>query len=87
VKFLQENRGIFVWKLADMLGVPRELIEHEQHLDPQAKLVKQRLPHFTQDKKDVRKREIAKLLDASFIKVYHPDWLTNLDLVPKKNKD
>jgi hypothetical protein len=27
------------------------------------------------------------LLDADFIKeVYHPDWLTNLVLVPKKNK-
>jgi hypothetical protein len=39
-------------------------------------------------KKDVIKREIARLLDVGFIKeVYHPDWLTNLVLVPKKNKD
>jgi hypothetical protein len=38
--------------------------------------------------KDVIKKEIARLLDASFIKeVYHPDWLTNPVLVPKKNKD
>jgi hypothetical protein len=41
VKFLQENRDIFAWKFADMLGVPRELIEHELHLDPKAKPVKQ----------------------------------------------
>jgi hypothetical protein len=28
------------------------------------------------------------LLDAGFIKeVYHPDWLTNPILIPKKNKD
>jgi hypothetical protein len=28
------------------------------------------------------------LLDADFIKeVYHPDWLANPVLVPKKNKD
>jgi hypothetical protein len=33
----------FAWKLADMSGVPRELIEHELHIDPNAKLVKQRL--------------------------------------------
>jgi hypothetical protein len=34
------------------------------------------------------KREIARLLDTSFIKeVYHPDWLANPILVPKKNKD
>jgi hypothetical protein len=76
VKLLQKNRDIFEWKPADMLGVPRELIEHELHLDPKAKPVKQRLHHFTQDKKDVIKREIARLLDARFIKeVYHPDQL------------
>jgi hypothetical protein len=38
-------------------------------------------------KKDVIKREIARLLDANFIKeVYHPDWLATPVLVPKKNK-
>jgi hypothetical protein len=34
-----------------MPGVPRELIEHEFHDDPNAKQVKQRLGHFSQDKK------------------------------------
>jgi hypothetical protein len=71
-----------------MPGVPRELIKHELHLDPKAKLVKQRLHRFTQDKKVVIKKEIARLLDTSFIKkVYHLDWLANPILVPKKNKD
>jgi hypothetical protein len=38
-------------------------------------------------KKEVIKREIARLLDAGFIKeVYHPGWLTNPILVLKKNK-
>jgi hypothetical protein len=50
-----------------MPGVPRELIEHELHPDPKAKPVKQRLPHFAQDKKDVIKKEIARLLDTGFI--------------------
>jgi hypothetical protein len=71
-----------------MPGVPRELIEHELHLDPKAKPVKQRLHRFTQDKKVVIKKEIARLLDTGFIKeVYHLDWLANPILVPKKNKD
>jgi hypothetical protein len=88
IKFFRQNNDIFTWMFADMLGVPRELIEHELHLDPKAKPVKQCLRHFTQDKKDVIKREIARLLDASSIKeVYHPNWLTNPILVPKKNKD
>jgi hypothetical protein len=88
IKFLQENRDIFAWKPADMPGVPREMIEHELHLDPQAQPVKQRLRHFTQDKKDVIKKEIARLSDAGFIKeVDHPGWLANPILVPKKNKE
>jgi hypothetical protein len=33
------------------------------------------------------KKEIARLLDVGFIKeVYHPDWLANPVLIPKKNK-
>jgi hypothetical protein len=71
-----------------MIGAPRELIEHELYLDPMAKPVKQRLCCFTQDKKVVIKREMARLLDVGFIKeVYHSDWLTNPVLRPKKNKD
>jgi hypothetical protein len=68
-----------------MRRVPTELIEHELHLDPKAKPVKQRLRHFTQDKKYAIKKEIARLLDTGFIKeVYHLDWLTNPIFVPKK---
>jgi hypothetical protein len=53
-----------------------------------AKLVKQRLRRFTQDKKDVIKKELARLLDAGFIReVYHSDWLANRVLISKKNKD
>jgi hypothetical protein len=71
-----------------MPTVPRELIEHELHLDSKAKPTKQRLCHFVQDKKDVIKIEIARLLVAGFIKeVYHLDWFANPILVPKKNKD
>jgi hypothetical protein len=71
-----------------MPRVPRKLTEHELHLDLRAKPVKQRLRRFTQDKKDVIKKEIARLLDAGFIKeMYHSDWLPNPVLVPKKNKN
>jgi hypothetical protein len=88
IKFLQENRDTFASKPADMSGVPRELIEQELHLDLEAKPIKQWLRCFSQDNKDVIKREIARLLDTGFIKeVYHPDWLANPILVPQKNKD
>jgi hypothetical protein len=35
-----------------------------------------------------KEREITRLFDTGFVKeVYHPDWLANLILVPKKNED
>jgi hypothetical protein len=71
-----------------MPGEERELIEHELHLDPQTKPVKQRLRRFTQDKKDVIKKAIARLLDAGVIKeVYHRGWLANPFLLPPKKKN
>jgi hypothetical protein len=72
----------------DMSGVPRELIEHELHVDPKANPVKERLHRFAKVKKYVIKKEIARLLDTGFIQdAYHSDWLANLILVPKKNKE
>jgi hypothetical protein len=39
-----------------MLGLPRELMEHELHVDLNAKPIKERHCRFTQDKKDVIKK-------------------------------
>ena len=71
-----------------MSGVPRELIDHSLNINPDAKPIKQHLHHFTQDRKDVIRKEITRLLAVGFIKeVYHPDWLANPVLVQKKNKE
>jgi hypothetical protein len=88
MNFLQENWDIYAWKPFDMPGVPRKFIEHELHVDPKAKSVKQCLQPFTQVKKEVIKKEIARLLEAGFIReVFYPDWIANAVLVPKKNSD
>jgi hypothetical protein len=43
---------------------------------------------FCPDKSEAIKKELAKLLAASFIKeVYYPEWLANPVLVFKKNKN
>jgi hypothetical protein len=62
------------------------MIEHSLNVNSKAIPKKQRLHQFTQDKREVIKKELAKLLVASFIKeVYHPEWLVNPILVLKKN--
>jgi hypothetical protein len=71
-----------------MPGVPKELIEHALKVDPKATPKKQRLRHFSPDKREPIKKELAKLLAAGFIKeVYHPEWLANPVLVQKKNNN
>jgi hypothetical protein len=88
VSFLRANRDIFAWKLADMLRVPRELIEHSLNVHAQAVPKKQRLQMFAHDKREAIKREIAKLLTAGFIKeVIHPEWVAHPVLVKKKNNE
>jgi hypothetical protein len=88
ISFLRANHDIFVWKPADISGVPKELIEHCLKVDPKASPKKQRLRCFAPDKREAIKKELAKLLAASFIKeVYHPEWIANPVLVLKKNNN
>jgi hypothetical protein len=88
VSFLRANRDIFAWKPADMPGVPRELIEHSLNVDPKATSKRQHLRRFADDRRDAIKKELAKLLTASFIReVFHPEWLANPVLIRKKNSN
>jgi hypothetical protein len=68
-----------------MPGVPRNLIEHSLNVDPKATSKRQHLLRFADDRRDAIKKELAKLLTASFIiEVFHPEWLSNPVLVRKK---
>jgi hypothetical protein len=80
--------SVFAWKPADMPGVPRELIELSLDISKTATPIKQKLRQFSRDKKEAIRVEVTRLLAAGFIKeVYHPEWLANLILVRKKNKE
>ena len=71
-----------------MPGVPQEKIEHSLNVSLTAKPIKKKLRRFTLDKKETIRVEIKWLLAVRFIKeVYHPEWLANLVLVQKKNKE
>jgi hypothetical protein len=88
VSFLREHVDVFAWKPANMLSMPRELIEHSLNVLATAKLIKQKLRRFMRDKKEAIRAEITWLLAINFIKeVYHPEWIANLVLVRKKNKE
>jgi hypothetical protein len=70
-----------------MPEIPREIAEHSLRIQADAKPVKQRLRRFDDERRRAIEEEIARLLDAGFIKeVLHPDWHANPVLVAKKNK-
>ena len=70
-----------------MPGVPRKFAEHFLHVRADAKPVRQPLRRFSEEKRRIIGKEIARLLAAGFImEVFHPEWLANPVLVLKKNK-
>ena len=70
-----------------MPGIPCRLAEHSLNILKGFKSVKQALRHFSEPKRQAMGEELAKLLEAEFIKeIKHPDWLANLVMVPKKDK-
>src|SRR4051812_6569007 len=70
-----------------MPGVPRELAEHKLQVDPKARPVKESLRRFSSEKRKAIGQEIARLLEAGFIKeIFHSEWLANPVMVPKKDK-
>ena len=70
-----------------MPGIPRRLAEHSLNILNGFKPVKQALRRFSEPKRQAMGDELAKLLEAGFIReIKHPDWLANLLMVPKKDK-
>jgi hypothetical protein len=70
-----------------MPGIPREVIEHNLKIHPDAKPVSQKPQRQSVERQDFIRKEVQKLLDAGFIEeVHHPVWLANPVIVPKANR-
>ena len=59
IEVIRENRDVFAWKPSDMPGVPRELADHFLHVNPNARLVKQGLHKFHDDRRKAIGEEVA----------------------------
>src|SRR5207237_5967418 len=86
ITFLRGNTNVFAWQPSDMPGVPREVIEHHLAMLPDARPIRQKVHRQALERQDVIRREVEKLLHASFIReVGHPDWVANLVVMLKAN--
>ena len=85
VRFLRANKEIFAWEPNQLVGVPREVIQHHLRVCPNVRPVKQRARRQSTEKQAFIVQETRKLEAAGTIReVRYLDWLANPVVVPKK---
>jgi hypothetical protein len=86
LRFLFNNKDVFVWTANDLCGVNRDVIEHSLNVDPSFRPRKQRLWKMCEDKTEGACNEVKRLLSVGVIReVTCPEWLTNTVMVKKAN--
>ena len=66
--FLQKNADVFPREPSDLLGIPREIIEHHLAVCPDARPVKQKVRRQAQDREDFIVEQVRKLKKAHAIR-------------------
>jgi hypothetical protein len=86
IRFLFNNKDVFVWTANDLYGVNRDVIEHSLNVDPSFRTRKQKLQKMSDDKVEGARNEVKRLLSAGVIReVTYPEWLANTVMVKKAN--
>jgi hypothetical protein len=84
MKFLRSNKDIFAWSSNDLGGVNRDIIEHKLDIDPKVRPKKQKLRKLAEDRVQIAKPEVQRLLDTKVIReVQFTTWLANIVMVKK----
>ncbi|KAL0448064.1 UNVERIFIED_CONTAM: hypothetical protein Slati_1934300 [Sesamum latifolium] len=61
---------------------------HKLSVNPNFRPVRQKKRNFRQERNEIIKEKVEKLLTAGYISpVQYPEWLANVVLVPKPNKE
>ena len=87
IETLARNKDVFAWSASNLKGVSRDIIQHSLDIYPKVKPRKQRQRKMSEDRILAVKAEVQRLLDANIIReVKYLEWLSNVVLVPKKNR-
>ncbi|VFQ96674.1 unnamed protein product [Cuscuta campestris] len=75
ISVLRRFRRVFAWSPADMPGLDHKIAVHRLNVLPDAKPVKQKRRHLSQERRDFVNKEVATLQSIGHIrKVQYPDW-------------
>ncbi|KAK0573196.1 hypothetical protein LWI29_010045 [Acer saccharum] len=87
VTLLRNYKDVFAWSHEDMLGVDPKVISHHLSTNPEFRPVVQKRRLFNPERSVAIKKEVEKLLSSGSIReVEYPEWVANVMLVKKKNK-
>nr|KYP45835.1 Uncharacterized protein K02A2.6 [Cajanus cajan] len=85
-KVILKNKDLFAWTPSDMPGVDPKVMCHKLSVCAEARPIAQRKRKMGTERKLAVETEIAKLLDAGFIReVHYTTWLANVVMVKKLN--
>jgi hypothetical protein len=83
---LNRNKDVFAWSALDLVAISRTIIEHILGIDSTMSPKKQKLRKMSDEKIEVAKAEVHRLLEAKFIEpIAYPTWLDNVVMVQNKN--
>ncbi len=86
VELLKEYQDVFAWQYDQMPGLDPGLVAHALNVEPGTRPVVQPKRTFHPEVKAQIIKEIQKLLATGFVKpIQHPQWLSNIVPVKKKN--
>ena len=85
-QFLRQNKDVFAWKQADMVGIDPAVTTHRLNVILSFKPIKKKRRRFAPERQKAINEEVGKLLQARAIReVEYPKWLANVVLVKKAN--
>jgi len=85
MRVLRVNQGALWWQICDLKGISPAYCMHKIHLEVEFKPVVQPQRILNPTMKEVVKKEVLKLLDASMIyPITYSSWMSPMHVVPKK---
>ena len=86
MELLKRYVDVFAWTYDEIPDLDPRLVVHFLNIDPRIKLIIQPARVFLTEVEAQITQEVKKLLAEGFIKpIQHPQWLSNIVLVKKKN--
>ena len=82
-----ENKDLFAWSTADMLGVHPNVMSHKLAIFREARPIAQKKRKMREERRRAVEEEVRKLEGAGFIReIKYTTWLTNVVMVKKTSE-